>query len=98
MWSKPKYEERLAPLGLIHTDDTQMSLSFIESYICNGEIDNCYIKQLWIELGSQNWFEDSGFPLDDYQYGGFRGTGRNFRNTVEILKKKGVDFNATSNT
>eukprot|EP01080_Neovahlkampfia_damariscottae_P004145 gene4145-7455_t len=98
MWSKPKYEEKLAPQGLIHTDDTQMSLSFIESYICNGELDNCYIKQLWIELGSQNWFENSGYPLDDYQYGGFRGTGRNFRTTVETLKKKGVDFDASSNT
>jgi hypothetical protein len=36
--------------------------------------------------------------LDDFQFGGFRGTGSNFRKTVKTLKKEGVDYDATSNT
>ncbi len=34
MWSRHVlFPKRLAPLGLIHTDDTQLSLSLIESYL-----------------------------------------------------------------
>ncbi|EFC41722.1 ADP-ribosyl-GH domain-containing protein [Naegleria gruberi] len=78
IWSKSNntINDHLCHLGLIYTDDTQMAISIIESYLV-----------LWKFLSSQKWFDWAGFPLADYQFGGFRGTGRNFRGSVAQLNE-----------
>nr|CAG4718949.1 unnamed protein product [Naegleria fowleri] len=79
------FPKKLCHLGLIYTDDTQMSISLIESYLINQRLDPIYIKTLWKALSKQDWFSWAGSPLSQYQFGGFRGTGKNFRESVDSL-------------
>jgi len=82
------YPHHLMPCGLIYTDDTQMSLSFIESLMKHGKIEPDFIKKRWVDLSSQDWFDEAGQPLKGpFQFGGFRGTGGGFRSTVGNLKE-----------
>lgn len=48
----------------MYTDDTQMSLSFVESLLNTGGIDKQLIKSRWVELSRKTWFEDAGQPLN----------------------------------
>lgn len=47
----------------MYTDDTQMSLSFIDSLMKHDRIDKQYIKNIWVELSQKRWFEDAGQKL-----------------------------------
>lgn len=50
-----------------------------------GEIDSSYVKTVWKGLGKIDLFSNCGSPLDHYQSGLVRGTGSNFRSSVQTL-------------
>ncbi len=54
----------------------------------NGVFDQVYIKKLWKHLSERRWFSWAGQETDHHQFGGFRGTGNNFRESVKSLDEK----------
>lgn len=49
-------------------------------------------------MGKYDYFKILHQPLKQYQKGGFRGTGPNFRETIDLLTTKGVDYDAIKNS
>eukprot|EP01090_Pellita_catalonica_P019651 TRINITY_DN6759_c0_g1_i1.p1 TRINITY_DN6759_c0_g1~~TRINITY_DN6759_c0_g1_i1.p1 ORF type:complete len:634 (+),score=73.84 TRINITY_DN6759_c0_g1_i1:234-1904(+) len=91
MWPKQKYPKPEIPLGAIWTDDTQMSMVIIESYLKTGTLDRELIKTIWLELGSSNLIHKFGEKWQRFQMGLFRGTGKNFRETIYKIKSQQND-------
>lgn len=47
----------------VYTDDTQMSLSFVESLMKHGNLEKGHIINLWTRLAESNWFDEANQPL-----------------------------------
>lgn len=78
------------PCGVLYTDDTQLSLTLIDSLVATGKVDADYVKRLWVVASRMKLFENAGEKLTHHQFGLIRGTGRNFRQTVDNIADKGM--------
>ena len=84
-----QYPQDMVRLGAIWTDDTQQSLSVMEAFMqpnhytgvtpkLRGLLNTKEVLELWKHLSAQSTATGS-----KVEYGGFRGTGTNFRTTME---------------
>ncbi|KAH3761008.1 ADP-ribosylglycohydrolase [Pelomyxa schiedti] len=97
MWpTGSPYPSSLHPCGLIWTDDTQMSLSFMEVYMTHKKMDIVAIWKIWAEASRIKLFEQNGQPLARQQFGLFRGTGKNFRQSVDTAIASNFSSNCSS--
>lgn len=84
-----QYPEEMITLGAIWTDDTQQSLSVMEAFMhpnyhtgkrpeLRALLNRDEVLEIWKRLSSKDVATGS-----KVEYGGFRGTGSNFRSTME---------------
>eukprot|EP01105_Mastigella_eilhardi_P004625 TRINITY_DN1616_c0_g1_i7.p1 TRINITY_DN1616_c0_g1~~TRINITY_DN1616_c0_g1_i7.p1 ORF type:complete len:680 (+),score=113.66 TRINITY_DN1616_c0_g1_i7:71-2110(+) len=92
------YPAKLHPCGLVWTDDTQTSLSFMEAFMRTGKVEPTTVWQLWAQVSSIKLFEERGQPLSQHQFGLFRGTGGNFRKSVSAAVACNFSADVSCNT